>query len=87
MRNKTVICLCGKHCYPSEAAANRAKQKYEDILRVYPCYDLGQEYWHTTSEEYKEGYFSRNELNKYAGKKKINSRIKHLKQKIDEQNR
>ena len=43
---------CGvtkKYCYSSEAKANRAVNKYDDIKRAYFCHDCCK--WHTTSRE------------------------------------
>lgn len=84
MRNKTRTCECGKHSYPSEAAANRAKLKYDDIKRIYPCYDTGKEVWHTTSENYKDNYFSREMERTYPTVDKINNRLNKLIEKVKE---
>lgn len=82
MRNNIEVCKCGKHCYPSEAAANRAKIKYSDIKRIYPCYELGKEVWHTTAENYKETYHSREMHRTFPETTKIKNRYNQLLKKL-----
>jgi hypothetical protein len=47
MRQEVEHCTeTGKYCYSSEAKAERAKRRYDDINRVYHCDSC--DCWHTT---------------------------------------
>lgn len=53
MKNRKKYCnKTGKFSYPSEAAASRAKNKYDDIKRVYHCKSCSG--WHSTSQTIKQ---------------------------------
>lgn len=96
MRNTEIICpKTGKHRYPSEAAATRAMNRYDDIKRVYKCKHCenseGFQGWHTThmgTEEMDEigfNYFKRDFYKEGYPMKYIKNRIKTLKKRIYEE--
>jgi|TARA_R110000822_G_scaffold6851_14_gene28712 hypothetical protein len=95
MRNKEVLCpKTGKHMYPSEAAAQRAMNKYEDIKRIYKCSfcedHQGFHGWHTTHMSESDmgelgfDFFKRALVKVGHSPKYIKNRIKTLKDRISD---
>ena len=73
MKNKKTevrVCGCNKYCYSSEASAQRALDKYSDLLRIYKCPE-DNTYWHTTSQKQK----NKEDIKKI---KKENIRLKRI---------
>ncbi len=92
MRNKEILCTkTGKHVY-SEAAAQRAMNRYSDIKRIYKCTSCedhqGFKGWHTTHMSESDmgelgfKFFKRILLKVGPSPKYIKNRIKTLKQRI-----
>jgi len=77
----------GKYTYPSEAAASRTLNKYEDIKRTYLCKGCGG--WHITSMTMRTAvkYGIVNKLPKKSKKgyptSKIQNRLDFLNKKIN----
>lgn len=81
-RGKVTYCSqTKKFCYSSEAKANRAKNRYEDIRRVYHCEHCGN--WHTTSMgtglAVQEGIIKKTKPKKEVTPDQIQARIDQLK--------
>lgn len=68
----------GKYCYPSEAKAIRAVNRYEDIKRSYLCGSCG--FWHTTSWEtyYSKGTMENPPIQKKVTEKDVKKRLEQL---------
>lgn len=85
-RSDTKYCeTTKKYCYSSEAKAQRAKNRYEDIKRVYLCPDCG--YWHTTSLSMglsiSTGIIAKPKKKKEYTSEEIAKRLEELKNKQD----
>lgn len=92
MRSKKATEYCeetGKYKYSSQAKANRAKNRYEDIKRVYFCESC--ESFHTTKvpleTAIREGFIERKEKREYTPEdvqKEINKVFNKIQQPGDD---